>query len=167
MKRKILIAIAITIVAILTFLTWYKLHYSMGVAEPFEVNSPDQQIKVLIATQGSDFKNAVVEGVVEYLKQKPAYIKVVDVSALSQIDEEQWGAIVVIHTWENLKPQEDAKAYLDRAKDLTKVVVLTTSGDGDYKIDGINAITSASEMTNVSMHVTSINDRLKQILKDK
>jgi len=71
----------------------------MDVAESFEVNTPKSEIRVLIATQGSEFKDAVVAGVVDHLKRKGAYIKVIDVSALPQVNENKWNAVVVLHTW--------------------------------------------------------------------
>jgi hypothetical protein len=166
MRKKLILAVAASVVVILTLLTWYKFHYSMDVAESFEVNAPEQKIKVLIATQGSDFKDAVVAGVVDYLKHKPVYIKVIDTSSLPQVTEAQWHAIVVIHTWENLKPPAEVAAYFARANSLNKVVTLTTSGNSSYKMDGIHAISAASEMKEVAARVADINNRLEAILND-
>ena len=164
MGKKIVIGIAVLVVAILVFVTWYKFHYSMDIAKSFEVNTPELEHKVLIATQGSKFKDALVAGVVEQLKQGQTYIKVIDVSGLPQVNEAQWNAVVIMHTWEASKPQADAKAYLERVKDLTKVIVLTTSGNGNSKMEGINAITSASEMSNVPSLVLDIKERIDAIL---
>lgn len=136
----------------------------MDVAESFEVNTPELKHRVLIATQGSEFKDAVVAGIVDHLKQRHTYIKVIDVAALPQVNEDKWNAVVVIHTWQIWKPQPDAKAYLGRVKDLSKVIVLTTSGGGDYKIEGVDAITSASVMADISTHTLDINNRLDSIL---
>jgi len=165
MRRKAIIIIVTLVLAIFLFLTWYKFHYSMDIAVAFEVNTPEREPRVLIATQGSEFKDAVVAGVVTHLKQKNAYIKVIDVTALSQVSEDRWNAVVVIHTWENLKPQADAKAYLERINDLGKVIVLTTSGRGSSKIEGVNAISSASVMTDVSARTMDVTNRLDLILE--
>ena len=164
MRKKVVIGIAALAFTIFSFLTWYKFHYSMDVARSFEVNTPELEHRVLIATQGSEFKNAVVDGIVDHLKQRHAYIKVVDVAALLQVNEDKWDAVVVIHTWENLKPQADAKAYLERVKDLKKVIVLATSGNGGHKIEGINAISSASVMTDIPLLTLGIKTRLDSIL---
>lgn len=136
----------------------------MDVAESFEVNTPELKHRVLIATQGSDFKDAVVAGIVDHLKQRHAYIKVIDIAALPQVNEDKWNAVVVIHTWENWKPQVDAKVYLEHVKNLSKVIVLTTSGEGDYKIEGVNAITSASVMADIPARILDIKNRLNSIL---
>ncbi len=82
--KKFSLAIAVIVVGAFAFLTWYKFHYSMEVAEPFEVIVPDSEHQVLIATQGSDFKNAVVAGVIEALQDRPVSIKGIDVSGLSR-----------------------------------------------------------------------------------
>jgi hypothetical protein len=50
----------------------------------------------LIATQGSAFKDSIVGAVVAHLKSLAVYVKVVDVSALPQVREADWDAIVVI-----------------------------------------------------------------------
>ena len=164
MWKKIIIGIAVLAVAFFLFATWYKFHYSMDIAKSFEVNTPDLKHRVLIATQGSEFKDAVVTGLVDHLKQGQTYIKVIDVSALSQINGDDWHAVVLIHTWENWEPQPDAKAYIGRVKDLNKLIVLTTSGRGDFKMEGINAITSASVMSDIPAIVSDINKRIESIL---
>jgi hypothetical protein len=162
-RKKTVIGITVLVFAIFVFLTWYKFHYSMDVVETFEVNTPEREPRVLIATQGSEFKDAVVVGVVGHLKQKHAYIKVIDVAALSQVNVDNWNAVVVIHTWENFKPQADAKAYLERVKDSSKVIVLATSGRGTNKIEGVDAISSASVMADVSARTLAITNRLDSI----
>ncbi|MCK5001488.1 MAG: hypothetical protein KAS57_00580 [Gammaproteobacteria bacterium] len=164
MKKKVIIGIAALAVTTFAFLTWYKFHYSMDIAESFEVNTPELKHKVLIATQGSKYKDALVAEIVDHLRQRQTYIKVIDVTALPQVNEDKWNAIVVIHTWENLKPQIDAKVYLERVKDLKKFIVLSTSGNGDHKIEGINAITSASVMSDLPSHTIDIKNRLDSIL---
>ena len=54
----------------------YLLINIQGEVESFEVNSPEMAQKVLIASQGSDFKNALVESIAVYMAKKPVYIKV-------------------------------------------------------------------------------------------
>jgi hypothetical protein len=42
LKKKVIIAIAVIVLAILAFHTWYKFQYSMGVAMSFEINTLSQ-----------------------------------------------------------------------------------------------------------------------------
>ena len=164
MRKKVIIGIAALALTTFAFLTWYKFHYSMDVAESFEVNTPESKHRVLIATQGSEFKDVMAARIIEHLKKKNVYIKVIDVTALPQINDDKWNAILVLHTWENLKPQADSKVFLDRVQDLSKVIVLSTSGNGGHKIEGVHAITSASVMTDIPSHILDIKNRLDSIL---
>ena len=163
--KKVVIGIIIMAIAAFAFLSWYKYHYSMEVARTFEVNSPALATRVLIATQGSDYKNAVVAGLVARLEPMPIYLRVIDVSTLPQINEADWNAIVLIHTWENLEAEAHSRQFVAGTKTLNKLIVLTTSGRGSYKIEGINAITSASTMSDVPVKVAEIEARLKIVLE--
>ena len=78
-------------------------------------------------------------------------MKVIDVSGLSTVDPDVWDALVIIHTWENLQPQVNAKQFIDRldASGMHKLVVVTTSGSGGSKMDSVDAITSASRISDI------------------
>lgn len=164
-KKYSLIAL-LFVVFVFTFLSWYKYRYSMDAVEPFEVSVANAEHQVLIATQGSAYKDAVVGGVISALEGRPISINVIDVSGLSEIDIDTWSAVVVLHTWENWKSQPDAKQFLDglNPSDLDKVTVLTTSGSGDYKIEGIDAITSASVISDVPRNVRTIVQRVDAVI---
>ncbi len=164
--KKLTLAVALFVVSAFAFLTWYKFHYSMDVVEPFQVTVPDPEHQLLIATQGSDFKNAVVAGLIDALKERPVSISVIDVSGLSSVNVEVWSAVVILHTWESWEPQVDARQFLERQSDLSKVVVLSTSGDGDFKMDGIDAISTASKMSEVPSRVVDVV-RLIDVVLDK
>jgi len=164
MWKKIVLIIVLVAVSTFAFLTWYKFHYSMEVAQSFDVIAQNPEHKLLIATQGSDFKNAVVTDVIEALKSEPVSIKVIDVSGLASINVDDWNAIVLLHTWESRKPQADAEQFIERHRERNKIIVLTTSGEGDLKMDGVDALTSASVMSEVSMHVSKIVQRIDGII---
>jgi len=137
----------------------------MQIASTFEVNDPTYPLHILIATQGSDFKDSVVSGVINDLKSKPLYIKVVDVSELSSIKEEEWTSMIILHTWEYSRPQQDAKDFIERIKDKKKLIVLTTSGEGSFKINGIDGITSASRPADITIKRNEITRRVNDLLK--
>jgi menaquinone-dependent protoporphyrinogen IX oxidase len=136
----------------------------MNPVEGFTVNDPSSEQHLLIATQGSAFKDAVVAGVVERLSERPIFIQVVDVTALPDADESDWDAIIVLHTIEYGKAPAPAQTFVDRVGQSGKVVVLSTSGAGDFKIEGIDAISSASRMTDVPGRVDKILSRIESLL---
>lgn len=167
-KRKITWFILVLGALFLIFAIWYKYEYSMNIAEEFEVNSPNYSKKLLIATQGSNFKDEVTKGVVNYYKKDSVYIKVIDVTALAGIDPARYNAILVIHTWENWKPPSDVEFFINRTRDIqNKIIVLTTSGKGSYKMEDVDAITGESKLKNTSTYISKITKRLESILNTK
>lgn len=166
MKRwqKVLLGALTLAIVLAGSAAWYRQHFSMSPARAFEVNSPGAGPKVLIATQGSAFKDAILAGIVAHLQPLPAYVKVIDVSALPGTNEAGWSAIVVIHTWEMRRPPPGVQRFLDRAADLHKVIVLGTSGAGTFKVEGVDAISTASVMTDAPARISQINSRLDRIL---
>ncbi|WP_276370812.1 hypothetical protein [Chryseolinea sp. H1M3-3] len=167
MKRWIKIiawVIGSVVVVFFLFALWYRQTYSMNVAAAFEVNNPSHPQHILIATQGSDFKDSVVHELIREFKSKQMYIKVIDITDLPSINEDTWTALIIIHTWEYSKPPREVKSFVDRTKDKKKLIVLTTSGDGNYKIEGIDAITSASKLSDVSINSAEIINRVNNLL---
>ena len=76
----ILAAVAILLIAAVGPLAWYRIHFAMSLVTGFTVNDATSERRVLIATQGGAFKDAVVSGVVERLRQPSIFIQVVDVA---------------------------------------------------------------------------------------
>lgn len=148
----------------LALVVWYRMHFAMDPAKSFEVTGSGSAARVLIATQGSDFKNALTAALVEHLKRRAAHVKVIDVSALDRVDETEWDVMVVIHTWEMRKPPPVVKTFIDRTEAPEKLVVLTTSGAGDFKLPGVDAISTASRMTDVAARTNDIARRIDAIL---
>lgn len=154
------------LVILFLFMAWYQRTYSMKAVDSYEVNDPTNHHRILIATQGSEFKDSLVQEVVNDLKTRPTFIRVIDISTLPQIKVEEWTVIIILHTWENWKPQEDAKAFIDRTKDKRRLIVLSTSGAGDFAIEGIDGITAASRLSEVSFQARKIIARVENVLKD-
>ena len=134
--------------------------------ESFDVGDPELAQRVLIASQGSDFKNAIVESLTTHLQEQQLFIKVIDVTSLGTIEEDEWDALVFIHTTEQWKLQPDVKAYLDQTKNLNKVILVTTSGSGDWKTKDydIEALTSASRTEELATLIPRILAQLNAIL---
>lgn len=93
-------------------------------------------------------------------------IKVVDVSALPDIKEENWNALIVIATCQSGSLQPDVKDYLARTKNPDHIVLLTTSGSGNWKPEAspVDSISSASKKANVGQLVAEILKRVETIL---
>ncbi len=144
----------------------YYLIYSQEVIEPFEVNSSALETKVLIGSQGSDFKNALLEKLTERIRKKDIYIRAIDVTTLSGINEESWDAIILINAIQWYKLQKDVRVFLNSAQTTDRIIMLATSGDGDVKPkEGkIDTITSASKMNRLDEKLERILSKLESIL---
>lgn len=142
----------------------YRQRHSMKVAPAFTVGEVSEPRHILIATQGSAFKEALVNGIVSYLKARGAYIAVVDVSALPSVHENEWEAIVIINTWEFGQPQQDAMAFVNRVQDKGKLIDVTTSGSGQQVIIGIDAISAASVIRDEHAPLAEVTARLDALL---
>lgn len=165
-KKAVLITLLIALALVFISLSWYKYKFSMDVAKPFEVNVPVSPHRLLIATQGSTFKDAVVKGLVDHFGKEPVYIKVIDIGDLAKTDVHEWNAIVILHTWENWKPPQAIHDFFSKKPPMGKLVVLTTSGKGSYKMNGVDAITSASLVEEVPFKTDAIINRVEHLFDE-
>ena len=167
MRKKKYSILAWTITTILglfiVFAIWYKLTYSMDQVEPYSLNSEVFETKLLIASQGSTFKNALVTRITDHYKEDSIFIQVVDVSGLPKISASDYTAILIIHTWEYDKPPEAVTEFVENSSNPSQFVVLSTSGEGGNTIDGVDGISGESVVDDVpdySMRVISKLDAL-------
>jgi hypothetical protein len=120
---------------------------------------------VLIATQGSTYKNAVVETLSQHLQEKSVHVRVVDISQLSTVDERDWDAIVLLHSWEHWQPPPAVQAFVERSKDRGRLVVLTTSGSGGSCMACVDAVTSASELSRTRGDAEELLGHVERLLE--
>ena len=152
-------------VLVIVFIVYYSI-YSQEVIEPFEANSPDLETKVLVGSQGSDFKNALLEKLIERIGKKDIYIRTIDVTTLSAIKEDSWDAIILINSIQWYKLQKDVRIFLNSAQATDRIIMLATSGDGDMKPKEckIDTITSASRLNGVDDKLELILSKLEPIV---
>lgn len=164
-RKKILYVIIGFIMLIFMYLAWYKYTYSMVEVSSLEINTPTHQTKLLIATQGSEFKDLLTENIVNYYKKDTFYIKVIDVSQLDKINTDKFKAILLIHTWENTKPPIEVERFINNNNNLLdKTVIYTTSGNGSYKMELVDALTGESKIKDVKKVSNQLIKKLEAIL---
>ncbi len=163
-KKMLLVFLGLMILFFI-FLVWYEHTYSMEVIEPYEINSPRLKKTLLIATQGSHFKDKVTSGLVDSYKTDSIHIKIIDITSLDAVRVKDYNAILIIHTWETWNPPVAVKTFINRTKKYaSKIVVFTTSGDGNYKMEGVDAITGESVLADVPLYIEKIKMRLNPLL---
>ncbi len=163
--KRVIYAMVFVLIAIALFAIWYKATYSMGIAASYELNDPGLEKRLLIVTQESPFKKALTEDIVNRIKGEPVYIRVIDVTELNGVDPTTWTAMVVMHTWEIGEPEEHAAAFVTRAP-RRNTIVITTSGGGDQMIAGVDGITAASKMEDVSRLAATVVDRINALINN-
>jgi hypothetical protein len=162
----ILIVLGSLIVLFVVVFGIYLLMNRQSVARPFEVGTADMDKKVLIATQGSNFKNIMVDTLTSRLKGDNIYISVIDISGLSEVNQEDWDAEVIIHTTEGYRLPEVVKEYLERIENPGEVILLITSGSGEWKPESckVDIITSASKVAEIYELADSIIAKVNSLL---
>ncbi len=152
--------------AFFLFLLWYQNRYSMDVVIPYTINETQFDKRLLIASQGSEFKNEVTSSITNHFKLDSIYIQVLDIEELEGTDPKAFDAIVIMHTWEYGKPPLVVKEFIERTKKYkSKIVVVTTSGEGTYKTENMDAIAGESIIEDVPDIVAGVIRRLAPLLK--
>ncbi len=147
-RYKVIIWILIGVIALFLLLAlWYKQSHAMDLVEPYTVNSENFERKLLIASQGSDFMDALVQGVIAHYKNDSVFIQIMDVSGLPEVNYRDFDAILLVHTWEYNKPPQVVEEFIgDSDLNVKKVIAITTSGEGNRFIGGVDGISGESQV---------------------
>ncbi len=166
--KKVLIVVVSLVVLLVVVLGIYLIMHWQGVAEPFEVGTADMSKRVLIATQESKYKNLMVDTLIAKLKGDNVYIRVIDISELKEISEEEWDAEIILHTIENWKLPVPVKEYLGRIENPDEVILLMTSGHGKWKPEDckVDILTSASRIVDIPELAKSIEDKVNSLFEE-
>ncbi|MBD3185132.1 hypothetical protein GF312_22825 [Candidatus Poribacteria bacterium] len=132
------------------------------------INEPTYDKKVLIASRSSDFKDVVVKKLVESFKDEKVFIKLIGMENLEEEDGNDYNAVVMLNTCMAWDMDRNVKKFLKKHDDQSNMIILTTSGDGDWlpKKDGQNfdAISSASKKANIDKAVGDIAAKVQILL---
>ncbi len=158
---------ALAIILIILLVIYVQTH-KMDKAKTFIVNDASLEKKLLIATQGSDFKDALSKAIIDKLWKNKVYIKATDVSELSTIEPQKWSAIIIVNSVEAATIHKAAMSFLSKVKNKNKVLVVATSGSGKHKpknvdVDTITCASKQSAIENVTNKIMSkITPELKK-----
>lgn len=113
----------------------------------------------------SEFKTAIAKALKDKLKDYD--VELLDIKDLSTADPVKNHAIVVINQTQWLKPNKEVLKFVDSLNEeqKSKVFVLSTAGTKgkNIKVPGVDAITSASEMSRVGEISQSIADKVSAL----
>jgi hypothetical protein len=163
-KIGIIIVSALALLFILAIL--YKVEYSMENVTSFEVNtvSKHTDYTLLIATQGSAYKDSITKGIITHFQSQDVYIKVIDVTSLDDITAQEYTAILILHTWEMGEAPQQVVSFLNTCTSCDHIVVMSTSGDGVSKIQGIDALSGESILERAPERIEEIILKLEPFI---
>ncbi|TAI48427.1 hypothetical protein [Flagellimonas allohymeniacidonis] len=164
--KKILITLLILVLLLFALATWYKNTFSMDPVTGYTVKSDEMPKSMLIATQGSMFKDAITKGIIDEYANDSIHVNVIDVLKIGKENTSNYDVMVLIHTWENWKAPKEVEDFVLALSevDKTKTVVLTTSGKGDSKMDNLDAITGESDLENSQEFLEEIISKIEAVL---
>ena len=136
--------------------------------QPSEQNESSLDNKILIAARKSNFKKAVIDKIKEKLKNDSIYIKTIGLTSLENEDISPFNAILIINKTMAWNWDYKVKKFLRNNPKHDNVIILTTSGSGNWKPRGKNrnfdAVTASSERGNPDLLAENIVGKVKKMI---
>lgn len=125
----------------------------------------DNNYQLLIANEGSHFKDSVVSVLTQHYSSKPLNIKIIPLSALSQIEPKEYHAIVILHSWYTWKPPPEVEGFVHKHHNcLENIVSFSTSFYGNLKMKELDGITGASKMNDANGYAQKLIEKINPLL---
>lgn len=123
--------------------------------------------KVLVATERTSFKQALVRELDTLLKARHVKGKLATLEDLPKVSAADYDAIIVVSSVPQWEPRGATLAFLKRLDKpgLRKVLLVTTANTNSWRAPakGLHAITSASRLDRVSKVVSEVKKALDAI----
>ncbi|HDP67089.1 MAG TPA: hypothetical protein ENN20_01160 [Candidatus Marinimicrobia bacterium] len=130
---------------------------------------PESAATILIASRQSAFKAAVIETVAVNYQTTNIAVKIVGLEALESENPADYQAVVLINTCMAWKMDPAVEFFLKQYPAAGNIIILTTSGDGDWLPKNRNgqydAISAASEMADVEKTAAKIIQKIDVKIK--
>ena len=144
-KKVFVISVAVLLTLGIVFMA-YSIIAGQGKLSPYEINVDiDTDARVLFATHKTDRKDAIMEEIVQYYRDKPIYISVIDAHTLSDVRIEEWDGVVIFSAIEFGQPPKEVLSFVRDNEGSDDMALFLTVNSGRWNTDlDIDAITSAS-----------------------
>ena len=147
----------------------YTISNYPGKIEPFEIGTTEHPKQILIATQSTDFKDALTAALCHELKKFPVHIRVINIRDLHKEREEKWDRIILINSFV-IRLNKHVSRFIQNVQKPGKVLTYISSGGADWQPQpefNVDAVTSASRESYISDLVQLISDWTNQIEVEK
>ena len=131
----------------------------------------DKRQTVIIASRSSEYKKTLVAELHKQLASANIPQKTIGVDDLREFDTSDYPVIVVINTCLAWGLDHDIETFLKQQKLHTNIILMTTSGDGEWLPDKrgreFDAISGASTMTNIDAVTRDLMARIRKRLNQQ
>lgn len=131
-----------------------------------EFGNPQSAPRILIATEQSEFKQAVIEKVVKDPAQDRLFFKITDLRNLENETAAAYSAVIIVSTCRAWQLNSRVSTFLQETSVQAKIVLLTTAGDEQWEagVEGVDAFTAASSPADVEQTAEKLQTRIHAII---
>ncbi len=156
--------VAFLLLVLIVFVIFLIL-YPFNAGSEIKTSLPKTENHILIVTQQSYFRDSVTSILASKYHEGNIPVQLIDISSLPEVDPEAYTAIVIIHKWQTWSAPEVVNEFIEHTKtEKDKIIILTTSSDGTYGPEGVNAITGASKIKDAALYADKIFERTAVLL---
>ncbi|ECJ9745155.1 hypothetical protein FQR52_01085 [Listeria monocytogenes] len=152
MKKPLKISLIVVGIAVVIFagvMLSYRFIKSMDVTENAEINKSATGDHVLLATQGSKFKDSVMNQVKKDMEGKNVHVSIIDTTKLDKVKADGYDKVVLFTTVQSDDIPENVTTFMNDNKDKSiHIAVTADSGRWDNQPKGVDAISEASKAEN-------------------
>ena len=154
-------------------LSFLSLNLSLSALKAAEGEKRDRPAgtKILIVTQKSQFKEAVVSKITESLRKDGYFAKVINIKKLSVESTEDYQAIIIVNTCWTWRLNSHVRKFLKKVReDEKKKIVLLITGivkRWGSKVAGVEAVTAASRMNKTGDIADAIINKVRILTESK
>jgi predicted nicotinamide N-methyase len=155
--------ILVVIVAALAVFAWWGFRDRAPV-ENQQIGSKMSSKQVLIATQDYEFRNQIANTVTKALEEEGCYIEMIDVQNILESNIENFDVVIILDTVKAWKLHKNTRAFMDKAKNKNKIIVVPCAGAPDLKmnIEGVDVISAASPQGNQESIANDILEKVRE-----
>ncbi|MBC1482257.1 hypothetical protein HCJ52_03370 [Listeria sp. FSL L7-1485] len=166
MKKPVKISLIIVGIAVVIFagvMLSYRFLKSMDVTPNTEINESATGDHVLLATQGSDFKDSVIDQIEQDMANKNVHISIMDTTKLDKVNADDYDKVVLFTTVQSDDIPENVTTFMNDNKDKSiHIAVTADSGRWDKQPKDIDAISEASKSENKQDFVDDLTKAILQ-----
>ncbi|AIS62004.1 hypothetical protein [Listeria ivanovii] len=164
MKKSVKISLIIVGIAVVIFagvMLSYRFLKSMNVIANEEINESATGNHVLLATQGSDFKDSVIDQIKQDMAKENVHISIMDTTKLDKVNADDYDKIVLFTTVQSDDIPENVTTFMNDNKDKgIHIAVTADSGRWDKQPKDVDAISEASKSENKQDFVDDLSQAI-------